>query len=89
MTTGKLNLIRVHDHSGSHLAWRTDREQRQARRQHISQWCSDTSLAAVAAVAMVWKRMRRPSAKHLSQLTATPERGHVSPHARMRIDTHV
>lgn len=87
MTQSKLNLVRIHDRHGSHLAWQTDRERRQARQQRISQWCSDTSLAGVAAVAKLWKLMRRERPAPVTALAATPERTHLSPCHRMRIDT--
>ena len=89
MANNKLNLVRVHDHEGSHLAWQTDAEARAQRWQGFSQWCSDTSLGCVAAVAMVWKWARRPAAPHISELSSVSNHGELPPHVRMRIDAQV
>ena len=89
MAHNKLNLVRVHDPEGSHLTWQTDAEARALRWHGFTQWCSDTSLAGVAAVATVWKWARRPAAPHISELSTVSNHGELPPRVPMRIDAQV
>lgn len=90
MAHEKLNLVRIQDHEGSHLAWQTPSQARAQRRENWSRWCSDTSLAMVAAVAVVWKWARaKPQAAAPSALPGAASANQISPYLRMRLDTHV
>lgn len=89
MANNKLNLVRVRDHEGSHLAWQTDAEVRAHRWQGFTQWCSDTSLVGVAAVATVWKWARRPAAPQIRELSTQSNHGELPAHVRMRVDAQV
>ncbi len=89
MSKDKLHLVRVRDHEGSHLAWQTPAEARAQRWQRLTRWCSDSSLAAVAAVAQVWKWARRPAQPQIAELRAVSQHGELPPRVRMRIDAQV